>query len=513
MSGGTTSDDSFEAGGGGGHPATADAMDISEWNDFDPSSLNAFASWNDGNNTETASTHEGSTIGAPSEHNLMSSRRKRKIDAGSASPSSHRLEASNWDGNLALLSNFGGIEYEGGGGSPTTTEGQDNMKHQLAAPSSLTHNLKSQRIPGEGEDSSSQPSSIRGGSMHAAAISEGASSVQASLSSRVTAASSVADFPTNIMNGTQLHPLAIQSSATCPPHSTSTSTVASHNSSTVAAGSLPQHSNGYTAQTMPAAGASGTVNPFSSDLFAMNGISPDVLASLTASLQNSLLGTNSFQQIETLAANFAAAQGISQSAQSEAPKETLQGTNHHSQQYLSQPQNVMTSNSAPPSHAAPLASRRSSHGQKKRKSDTPGSTAPPFYLFDAPVELRANFMQNQKRLGLPVHHDPNSYHFGKSVGGFHPQQLMNQQQVAAMVAASEAGNQHAANRIPDGGAPIQLIDARHGNLRSHTSGRVKNEREQRRAHKITELIEKIRLDMERGGWQVEMRSKFHTLSK
>ena len=58
---------------------------------------------------------------------------------------------------------------------------------------------------------------------------------------------------------------------------------------------------------------------------------------------------------------------------------------------------------------------------------------------------------------------------------------------------------------------MQLIDARHGS-RPGGSGRVKNEREQKRAQKITELIEQLRINMEIGGWKVEMRSKFHTLS-
>lgn len=113
-------------------------------------------------------------------------------------------------------------------------------------------------------------------------------------------------------------------------------------------------------------------------------------------------------------------------------------------------------------------------------------------------------MQNQKRLGLPIHNDPNSYHYGETVKGFHPQQLLNQQQLSQMLA-----NGQLPSWAPD--APVQLIDARHG--KSRLSGRLKNEREQKRSQKITELIEQLRLDMEKGGWKVEMRSKFHTLSQ
>ena len=138
-------------------------------------------------------------------------------------------------------------------------------------------------------------------------------------------------------------------------------------------------------------------------------------------------------------------------------------------------------------------------------------TLPPFYLFDAPIELRANFMQNQRRLGLPIQHDPNSYHYGETVNGFHPHQYQlpfgANSSNAAVSAAS--GNVLRPANLP----PPQLIDARHGNHRKTKGGQVKNEREQKRAQKITELIEQLRLQMEDGGWQVEARSKFHTLSK
>lgn len=106
-------------------------------------------------------------------------------------------------------------------------------------------------------------------------------------------------------------------------------------------------------------------------------------------------------------------------------------------------------------------------------------------------------MQNQRKLGIPIHQDCNSYHYGETVKGFHPQHLLN----------SKPGH---AGHPPR--APVQLIDARHGNSRLQVSGRVKNEREQKRAQKITELIEQLRINMEKGGWKVEMRSKFHTLS-
>ena len=213
---------------------------------------------------------------------------------------------------------------------------------------------------------------------------------------------------------------------------------------------------------------------------------------------------------------------------------------------------------------------------------TPNNTnMPPFYLFDAPVELRANFMANARRIGLPIQHDPNSYHYGETVNGFHPQQLLNQQQqqaggqtLASMAAAAAATTPSAFVRGPAVAAaaatataaataadpanttssnvsshqhrqhrhtmPPQLIDGRHGgvvprhtpvgynnmmgggarmnsivgggNANTTAKPRVKNVREQKRAQKITELIEQLRLQMEDGGWKVELRSKFHTLS-
>ena len=212
---------------------------------------------------------------------------------------------------------------------------------------------------------------------------------------------------------------------------------------------------------------------------------------------------------------------------------------------------------------------------------TNNTNMPPFYLFDAPVELRANFMANARRIGLPIQHDPNSYHYGETVNGFHPQQLLNQQQqqaggqtLASMAAAAAATTPSAFVRGPVVAAaaaatatataaapattttssnvsshqhrqhrhtmPPQLIDGRHGgvvprhtpvgynnmmgggarmnsivgggNANTTAKPRVKNVREQKRAQKITELIEQLRLQMEDGGWKVELRSKFHTLS-
>jgi hypothetical protein len=144
--------------------------------------------------------------------------------------------------------------------------------------------------------------------------------------------------------------------------------------------------------------------------------------------------------------------------------------------------------------------RKASKSASSKGTSSSRQKPPPFYLFDAPIELRANFMQSQRKLGIPVTHDCNSYHYGETVKGFHPQSLT-------------MDNNNPGCDIQQGAAPVhvQLIDARHGGNRRGT-GRVKNEREQKRAQKITELIEQLRVNMENGGWKVEMRSKFHTLS-
>lgn len=99
---------------------------------------------------------------------------------------------------------------------------------------------------------------------------------------------------------------------------------------------------------------------------------------------------------------------------------------------------------------------------------------PPFLLFDAPIELRHNFMESQRKAGLPVLKDNNSYHF----------------------------RQHSHQAMP------RLVDARHGDY----SKRLKNAKEQKRAQKITDLIDQLRNKIEEDGWHVGVKSKLHTLS-
>lgn len=123
---------------------------------------------------------------------------------------------------------------------------------------------------------------------------------------------------------------------------------------------------------------------------------------------------------------------------------------------------------------------------------------PPFYLFGAPCELRYNFIQSQKQHDLPIWQDNNSYHYGMAINGFHPQ--LNAMENPPVLIDSR----HAAGKKGSGGKSVD-------SAQRASSCKERNEKEQRRAQKITELIERLRLSMVEGGWKVEMKSKYHTL--
>lgn len=128
-----------------------------------------------------------------------------------------------------------------------------------------------------------------------------------------------------------------------------------------------------------------------------------------------------------------------------------------------------------------------------------GGVVPPFMLFDAPVELRTNFLASQRMHNLPLYHDCNTVHYGMAVNGFHPQlnaQINPVTSISSSLSLYSPGT-------------VRLIDGRSNKPKM---GRERNEREQKRAQKITELIDALRVSMEKGGWKVEMKSKYHTLS-
>ncbi len=231
------------------------------------------------------------------------------------------------------------------------------------------------------------------------------------------------------------------------------------------------------------------------------------------------------QNLNTLTANFMLAQAANSSvaatAAAAAAAAASSGGEQPAASVISQPsilQQTSSRTKTATNRRRGTGTRPKSNAPKSKKKKTSNSNEgaaagqPPFYLFDAPIELRANFMQNQRRLGLPIQHDPNSYHYGETVNGFHPHQYQLPFGATTQGGANGAAVEAAPVR-PSNAPPPQLIDARHGNYRKNKGGQVKNEREQKRAQKITELIEQLRLQMEKGGWQVEARSKFHTLSK
>jgi hypothetical protein len=165
-------------------------------------------------------------------------------------------------------------------------------------------------------------------------------------------------------------------------------------------------------------------------------------------------------------------------------------------------------------------------------------------------ELRMNFLQSQRMhdatnttvgaAAMPASStlptpsltpgDPNSYHYGLavsgvSVNGFHPQlnamsnptlplSGLNSMGLAAATSASMIPQQQGAGQNPN----VRLLDGRSfrpepaKKVMSKAAIKERNEREQRRAQKIAELIENLRLSMVKGGWKVEMKSKYHTLS-
>ena len=155
---------------------------------------------------------------------------------------------------------------------------------------------------------------------------------------------------------------------------------------------------------------------------------------------------------------------------------------------------------------------------KKRKSKEPGSQkhkhklnkddkaqVPPFFLFDAPVELRHNFMKAQQSHGMPTSiQDSNSFHYGLAVNSFQPMIKYKDNRIKSLTMLNSVDD-----IVNPRGKKVELLDARQ---KKNKRGNERNEREQQRAQKITELIDKLRLTMVQNGWKVEMKSKYQILS-
>jgi hypothetical protein len=94
---------------------------------------------------------------------------------------------------------------------------------------------------------------------------------------------------------------------------------------------------------------------------------------------------------------------------------------------------------------------------------------------------------------------------------------------SAELYANFLASQHASQSVEafSFGAPMPefAVNHEHGNKRltgamacTAESKGVKNAKEQKRAQQITNLIEQLRVKMEKDGWKIEVNSKFHTLS-
>lgn len=136
---------------------------------------------------------------------------------------------------------------------------------------------------------------------------------------------------------------------------------------------------------------------------------------------------------------------------------------------------------------------------KEDKSVQNQNQPPPFHLFDATCELRNNFALAQKAMNLPQMQDNNSFHYGMAVNGFHPQLNAQHNPITPLSSSCTLPN-------------VKLLDVRSTRDAGKKAKPDRNEREQQRAHKITELIKELRGTMIRGGWKIEMKSKFQTLS-
>lgn len=170
------------------------------------------------------------------------------------------------------------------------------------------------------------------------------------------------------------------------------------------------------------------------------------------------------------------------------------------------------------------SSKRARKSKSKTEQQKQVNETPPFYLFDAPCELRTNFIQAQNLHNIAIVPDDNSYHYGMAANGFHPQlnAQTNPQNLPILSSngslACQQQNQNPPTTAAAGTAMTQpspthvvLLDGRQKDKAK--PGNERNEREQQRAQKITELIDKLRTTMLNDGWkQHEMKSKYQTLS-
>jgi len=225
-----------------------------------------------------------------------------------------------------------------------------------------------------------------------------------------------------------------------------------------------------------------------------NGTSESATASVSVGRET----PQSHQQISQLAPM----QFITTNSNNDRGVSSLNGSVNNSGTAMSE-RKSQQNESQPKSKANKKARKnKSKRNPRQPKARSESNTPPPFYLFDAPCELRTNFIQAQRLNNITVIEDNNAYHYGMAVNGFHPQ--LNAQANPPIQATAKSRNLPSPENVV-------LLDGRHKN--KIKQGNERNEREQQRAQKITELIDKLRMTMVNGGWKKnEMKSKYQTLS-
>ena len=190
-------------------------------------------------------------------------------------------------------------------------------------------------------------------------------------------------------------------------------------------------------------------------------------------------------------------------------------------------------------------------------NSTSTSTANSSTLYNSPYadhlrELTANFRNNPSTTNTM---NASQAHYGMAVNGFHPQvnaqvnhvlplsgnyggmignsgvavtlptssSTTTNQAAKTLTAAESSGTIKTSNKKSKGGVSsgrkrnasattVTTMNAATDGQHTRNS-RERNEREQVRAQKITQLISELRVNMQQGGWQEEMKSKYQTLSQ
>ncbi len=150
-------------------------------------------------------------------------------------------------------------------------------------------------------------------------------------------------------------------------------------------------------------------------------------------------------------------------------------------------------------------SKKSRTYKEKNKVRSDKAQVPPFFLFDAPVELRHNYMKAQQAHNISANiQDSNAFHYGLAINALQPMIKYKDNRVRSLTMLNSVDDV-----VNPRGKQVELLDARQ---KKSKKGNDRNEREQQRAQKITELIDKLRLTMVQAGWKVEMKSKYQILS-